>query len=358
MKKEVKSYKLIGNKNNAERIKNPSHLPVYHWTSKYRMTEPFLLIVQVVFLILDVGFFFLSIVGNSVVIYVISRDKKLKNKANYHILSVAVADLLIGLIGIPLGIIASLTRSPRDFQLCLMLYSFLLSFFAVSMFSLVAVSVDRFWAVCFPITYHVADTSIAKLAIFCCWFSGLVVGFLPLFGWNSGSFHNKCDIRVVISMNYLLIAVVAIAFTSTLIIIILYVLIYRAVIKQVKKREEIIANTTEMMKQKNEVKAALTLGMIVGTFIVLWMPGIMSFFVMSVTENRSFPSGILELSKILVHMNAAIDPLIYAYRMQNIREAMNNLFTYCFGSEKVELPISNSERVKASVRTMQDLGIL
>lgn len=68
--------------------------------------ELFLLVVQIVFIVLDFGFFCCSIVGNSVVIYVISRDHKLKSKSNYHILSVAVADLLIGLFGIPLGVIA------------------------------------------------------------------------------------------------------------------------------------------------------------------------------------------------------------------------------------------------------------
>lgn len=61
------------------------------------MTEAFLLIVQIIFVILDFSFFCFSIIGNSVVIYVISQDSKLKSKSNYHILSVAVADLLIGL---------------------------------------------------------------------------------------------------------------------------------------------------------------------------------------------------------------------------------------------------------------------
>lgn len=71
-----------------------------------RMSEAFLLVVGVVFLIVDFGLFCCSVVGNAVVIYVISRDKKLKSKSNYHILSVAVADFTIGLVGIPLGVTA------------------------------------------------------------------------------------------------------------------------------------------------------------------------------------------------------------------------------------------------------------
>lgn len=62
---------------------------------------------QIVLIVCDVCFFFLSVFGNSVVIYVISQNKNLKNKSSYHILSVACADLLLGLIGIPFGFAVS-----------------------------------------------------------------------------------------------------------------------------------------------------------------------------------------------------------------------------------------------------------
>lgn len=219
-------------------------------------SEVFLLVVQIVFMVIDFGLFCCSIIGNSIVIYVISRDKKLKSKSNYHILSVATADLLIGLFGIPLGVVAvrflfafyikiylnlfycekGLTGAPHDFQLCLLLNSFLLAVFAVSMFSLVAVSFDRCWAVCYPVTYHVRDTSMTKLIILFCWVFGIFFGFLPSFGWNSGKFEDKCDLRVIADFNYLLFICVAIAFMSTAAIIVLYLLIYIAVLRQVKPK--------------------------------------------------------------------------------------------------------------------------
>lgn len=95
-----------------------------------------------------------------------------------------------------------------------------------------------------------------------------------------------------------------------------------------KKRQEIVANSTDAMKHQREVRAANTLAMIVGTFIVLWMPGIVSLFIMAITKNRDFHIDILELSTILVHLNSAIDPIIYAYRMRNIREALNQFFKF------------------------------
>jgi hypothetical protein len=63
-------------------------------------------IILSTFAFIDFWLFCASIVGNAIVIYAISRDKKLKSKSNYHILSVAFADFLIAFPGIPLSVIA------------------------------------------------------------------------------------------------------------------------------------------------------------------------------------------------------------------------------------------------------------
>lgn len=63
-------------------------------------------VITATFAFIDFWLFVLGVVGNAIVIYVISSDKKLKNKSNYHILSVAVADFIIALPGIPLSVVS------------------------------------------------------------------------------------------------------------------------------------------------------------------------------------------------------------------------------------------------------------
>lgn len=101
------------------------------------------------------------------------------------------------------------------------------------MFSLVAVSVDRFWAVYEPVTYHVASKMITKISIVCCWTGGFFIGFLPTFGWNSGQTQYRCDLRVVADFSYMLF-LCAIGIITTVLIITLYVLIYLAILKQAR----------------------------------------------------------------------------------------------------------------------------
>lgn len=95
--------------------------------------------------------------------------------------------------------------------------------------------------------------------------------------------------------------------------------------------------------------------MIVGTFILLWTPGIISMLIIAVTGNRDFYNDILRLTAVLVHLNAALDPIIYAYRMNNIREALKKI---CSGSERsdynnnlsiVKGPTTSSQSFKMTI---------
>lgn len=219
------------------------------------------------------------------------------------------------------------------------------------MFSLVAVSVDRYWAICRPVTYHVRSTTTTKIIIVFCWITGFLFGFLPMFGLNSGKLNNECDLRAIVDFNYILGICVTVAPSCAIIIIVLYYRIYRAVVNQVrrknhetlstinnnsctlqaKRRQSIIVKTPELTTQKNEIKAAKTLAMVVGTYFILWVPGTISFLIMAITNNRNFHKPTLEISTILVHVNSAIDPLIYAYRMRKVREALRQLFN-CYQS--------------------------
>lgn len=105
--------------------------------------------------------------------------------------------------------------------------------FAVSMFSLLAISVDRCWAVVYPLTYQAKSKSTTKKIIAACWSLGIFFGFLPALGWNSGVFHGKCDLRVVMNLYYLLFICVFIAFACSLVIIGLYIVIYVTILIKV-----------------------------------------------------------------------------------------------------------------------------
>ena len=88
--------------------------------------------------------------GNGLAIFLFSSAPSLRRiPANTYIISLATADFLVGLLGIPAAIATSVGL-PREFKLCLLSTSFLLTICTISIFSLVMVTVDRYIAVVHP----------------------------------------------------------------------------------------------------------------------------------------------------------------------------------------------------------------
>ena len=93
-----------------------------------------------------------AVLGNALVIIVFSKDRKLRRRTNYYIISLATADLLVGLFAIPFAILASIGL-PTNLYACLFTVSVLVVLCTISIFCLVAVSVDRYWAIIHPMGY-------------------------------------------------------------------------------------------------------------------------------------------------------------------------------------------------------------
>lgn len=91
-------------------------------------------------------------VGNALVIAVFRRERRLRKRTNYYIVSLAMADFLVGLLGIPFAIMASVGL-PTNLYACLFTVSLLVVLCTISIFCLVAVSIDRYWAILYPLAY-------------------------------------------------------------------------------------------------------------------------------------------------------------------------------------------------------------
>lgn len=93
-----------------------------------------------------------AVLGNGLVIVVFGKERRLRRRTNYYIVSLAAADLLVGLFAIPFAILASIGL-PTNLHACLFTVSLLVVLCTISIFCLVAVSVDRYWAILYPMGY-------------------------------------------------------------------------------------------------------------------------------------------------------------------------------------------------------------
>ncbi|XP_058827434.1 octopamine receptor Oamb isoform X3 [Topomyia yanbarensis] len=145
-------------------------------------TEPRKILLLAILIFIDV----LVIVGNTLVVAAVTSSPKLRTVTNFFIVSLAVADLLVGLAVLPFsatwevfkvwifGDVWCRVWLAVDVWMC-----------TASILNLCAISLDRYVAVTRPVTYpSIMSTRRAKSLIAGLWVLSFVICFPPLVGWK------------------------------------------------------------------------------------------------------------------------------------------------------------------------------
>lgn len=328
-----------------------------------------------------------AVAGNAFVIIAFHRERRLRRRTNYYIVSLAVADLLVGLLGIPFALLASVGL-PHDLYACLFTVSLLVVLCTISIFCLVAVSVDRYWAILHPLGYSRNVSTKKAVGIIClCWVAGTLVGFLPLLGWHKpGAEAQQCYFTRVMDYNYLVFLYFFTIIFPALILAAFYAHIYQVVLKQLRRMERqspgggirggAVCGVTggggggTMLRvlgaaRKREVKATQNLSIIVLFFVLCWFPLYTINCVQAFCPQCYVPPAVLDCCIILSHLNSAGNPLLYAYHLKDFRAALRALL---LGQSSAVDPaldflpgattVTNASRTPLAARTLGTLGTL
>lgn len=171
----------------------------------------------------------LAIVGNAIVIFVILATPKLRTKQNSFILSLAVADLSVGLFITPSDFICSLLAAC-ELQLQVVFYNFLL---IASMTSLVAMTLDRYIAVIYPMRYtYIITKTNTILLITIAWMFAFFSSFIRL-AW----LYDENDVLKRHDRVYRLITNLAVGLFPCLILLFAFGRVFIAVRGQLTRQE-------------------------------------------------------------------------------------------------------------------------
>ncbi|XP_053715589.1 cholecystokinin receptor type A [Synchiropus splendidus] len=121
--------------------------------------------------------FLLSVVGNSLIIAVLVRNRRMRTVTNLFLLSLAISDLTVSLVCIPFTLIPNLMR---DFifgtGICKLVMYFMGVSVSVSTFNLMAISIERYSAICNPLTSRTWQTkSHAAKVITATWVASFIL---------------------------------------------------------------------------------------------------------------------------------------------------------------------------------------
>lgn len=151
------------------------------------------------------GFLFISIVcGNCLTIAAVQLSRRLRSVvSNLFILSLAISDLLVGFtIPYHLAFYLDVTLGESHF-VCIMKFFFNIVACCVSIWNLIAIAIDRYIAIVYPLHYSrwiTRRTAITVIMIG--WISGTLMGAIPLF-WNNYAESTECEFDEVLPPWYM-----------------------------------------------------------------------------------------------------------------------------------------------------------
>ena len=132
--------------------------------------------------------------GNAMTVIVIARYETLRKPSNFFIMSLSMADIFVG-VATPLYVILNYidVRHMTDGQekwLCIVTLSLIVFSGCLSLYSLLAISIDRFIAVFYPFN-HADWLSMKRVALIisCMWSLFFCLALMPSFGvhqWRPG----------------------------------------------------------------------------------------------------------------------------------------------------------------------------
>ncbi|XP_043107145.1 trace amine-associated receptor 13c-like [Puntigrus tetrazona] len=246
---------------------------------------------------------------NLLVIISIAHFKQLHTPTNVLIFSLAVADLIVGLILMPVQGIKLI--EPCWYFGEIFCSIFPLIFYVVvtaSLGNLIIVSVDRYIAVNDPLRYPArVNINRAVLSIVVNWVFSCIYSFFLLYESIVHPEKNHACVGeciLYIDLGYIITDVLVTLVTPCCLIISLYIKICF-----VAKQQAEHINSLSYKKAKSEKKAARTLGIVVIVYLLCWIP----YYIAALTLGQDTgDSLVINIMYWILCMNSCLNPIIYA----------------------------------------------
>ncbi|KAM9758663.1 adenosine receptor A1 isoform 1-T2 [Menidia menidia] len=292
--------------------------------------------VDMMYISIETAIALASVLGNVLVVLAVCVNRALRNTTFSFIVSLAVADIAVGVLVIPLAIIISLGFSTQ-FYTCLILSCLLLIITQSSILSLLAIAIDRYLRVKIPTRYSLIVTQgRAYVAVCLCWILSFLSGLVPMIGWNnrdairnlSSSSEIVCEFTNVIRMDYMVyfnfFGWVVVPLT---IMIILYAEIFRVIRQQLNRRAQATCDGERYYRK--ELKLAKSLALVVFLFLLCWLPIHIMNCIVFFSPEWGMPKFAMYTGIFMSHVNSALNPMVYAFRIKRFRLTLIQIFRRC-----------------------------
>ncbi|KAM7394014.1 hypothetical protein PAMP_020843 [Pampus punctatissimus] len=276
----------------------------------------------------------LTVALNLLVIISISHFRQLHSPTNLILLSLAISDLLVGLLVMPLVTVHFIeTCWLLGDLMCGLSCIVNFTFTSASVGNMVLISIDRYVAICYPLHYpNKVTRSRVEVCVCLCWACSLFYNGLILKDHlRQPDRHNSCYGECLVVITYVS-GTVDLLFTfigPCTVIIVLYMRVFVVAVSQARVMQShitaAVGGTVKVTAKKSEQKAARTLGIVIIVFLLCFCPYYYPSFAGQDISN-SISSWVVIFTWLLF-FNSCLNPLIYAFFYPWFRKSIKFIVT-------------------------------
>ncbi|XP_078364497.1 adenosine receptor A3-like isoform X2 [Oculina patagonica] len=250
-----------------------------------------------------------TVVGNVLTISVFLK-KRLRKRAHFLLISLAVADLLVGLLTVPLYIVINtILYLGRHFFL---VYTFIDILTGItSIYTLAVISLERMYAIGWPVRHRTLNLRVYMFAIVTPWILAAIFTSLFVMQFLNIIAHESFMYSLILFQSTPLLAICA-----------AYCVIWR------KQKSPTMGNQNHVAR---EARLAKTLLLITGASLLTWIPfQILNLLVnFGATRHFLYFNLTLYIIKIIQFSNSLVNVIIYPLRISEFKNGLLQTFHCC-----------------------------
>ncbi|XP_025095290.1 neuropeptide CCHamide-2 receptor-like isoform X3 [Pomacea canaliculata] len=294
--------------------------------------------------------FLVGVLGNLLVILVVCRIRSMRTRMNYFLVSLSLADLLVLLVCEPTAIMVLYTKDVwlLGEAMCKIVPFLENAAHHCSILSLLAISIERYLAICHPFRQHRRGKALTDLLTICLsWVVALLVAIpfalmseLTVELFYDGTWQTTCrtttripGMQLFIILDFALVMILPLGVLTVLYtIIILRISASACACLGSVKQEEVHGG--RLAQSRNQVVWMMVAVVVLFYVCLLPMRAFILWLVFSPAssqEDLGFVAfhNVLNITRLLTYINSAGNPIIYGLLSTKFRKAFRTLMPAC-----------------------------
>ncbi|XP_032408094.1 5-hydroxytryptamine (serotonin) receptor 5A, b isoform X1 [Xiphophorus hellerii] len=308
-----------------------------------------------------------TFVWNLLVLVTILRVRTFHRVPHNLVASMAISDVMVAALVMPLSLVHELNGRLWKLGrvLCQVWISFDVLCCTASIWNVTAIALDRYWSITRHLQYTLKTRKkISNVMIALTWLLSSIISLSPLFGWGE-TYSEGMKCQVSQEPSYTIFSTFGAFYLPLCVVLFVYWKIYKAAkfrigsrktntitpmaevssirqsISQQQVKEE--AQQPQMVftvrhatvtfqtdgdtwREQKEKKAALMVGILIGVFVLCWIPFFITELIVPLCS-CDIPPIWKSIFLWLGYSNSFFNPLIYTAFNKNYNNALRNLFS-------------------------------